>query len=102
MKSRILLVTVLAILIPLYASGCSAAAPTPAPTDIAVPVVSASEVTAEGRLEPVRYAQLALTTAGSISQLPVGEGEEVQAGEVIAVVQNAQAETLETAQGSAA
>ena len=94
--------TALAILILLYASGCSAATPAAAPTDIAVPVVSASEVTAEGRLEPVRYAELALSTAGSISQLPVGEGEEVQAGEVIAVVQNAQAETLETAQASAA
>jgi multidrug resistance efflux pump len=52
-------------------------------------------------VEPARYAELALSADGSISDLLAKEGDPVTAGQVIAKVQNAHAETLETAQASA-
>jgi multidrug efflux pump subunit AcrA (membrane-fusion protein) len=98
-----LLATILAIVIVVAASGCSSTAtPTPEPTVDASPVASTHEVTAEGRLEPRRYAMLAASTDGSVSQVLVGEGDEVLAGQVIAQLQNAKAQTLEAAQASAA
>ncbi len=102
MKSRILLITIVAVLTALDSSSCSPATPTPEPAAIASPVTGASQVTAEGRLEPVRYAELALSADSSVSQLPVAEGEQVEAGQIIAVLQNGEAQTLESARTSAA
>jgi multidrug resistance efflux pump len=61
--------------------GCSAssgqpteATPTPAqPAD--------STIIAEGRLEPIRYAEIAFTASGRISAIPVEEGQEVKKGD---------------------
>jgi multidrug resistance efflux pump len=50
----------------------------------------------------VRYAELALNAGGSVGELLAREGDPVTAGQVIAQLQNAQAQTLETAQASAA
>src|SRR5512141_3196698 len=101
MKSRIPAITLLAIMAALYVSGCSPAAPTQQAATPVAPVKDLSGVSAEGRLEPVRYAELALNADGSVSELLSKEGDPVQAGDVIAQLQNAKAETLETAQASA-
>jgi HlyD family secretion protein len=62
-------------------AGCSASAgqqvaETPMPT-----VVTDSTIIAEGRLEPVRYAEIAFTASGRISDILVEEGQQVAEGE---------------------
>ncbi len=58
-------------------------------------------VVAEGRLEPVRFAQIALNASGLVSDVLRKEGDPVQVGEVIARLENSQAKTLQTAQAGA-
>jgi multidrug efflux pump subunit AcrA (membrane-fusion protein) len=58
-------------------------------------------VVAEGRIEPVRFAELALNTNGLVSEVLHKEGDTVRAGDVIARLENSQAKTLETAQAEA-
>ncbi len=103
MRHRTLALGMLAILTLLYSSGCSPATSAPQPTSTPeASSAAAAEITAEGRLEPVRFADLSPATDGSISELMASEGDEVQAGQVIARLQSTQAETLEAAQSSAA
>jgi multidrug efflux pump subunit AcrA (membrane-fusion protein) len=67
-----------------------------------VPTVKASTVVvAEGRVEPVRYAELSLNSSGLVSEVLHKEGDTVKAGEVIARLENSQAKTLESAQAEA-
>jgi multidrug resistance efflux pump len=73
----------------------SQAGPTPLPV-----VADLSGITAEGRLEPVRYVSLAPTVDGLVSEVLVREGEQVQAGQLIARIDGANALTLESAQAS--
>jgi multidrug resistance efflux pump len=75
----------------------SQAGPTPLPV-----VADLSGITAEGRLEPVRYVSLAPTVDGLVSEVLVREGEQVQAGQLIARIDGAHALTLESAQASIA
>jgi HlyD family secretion protein len=56
---------------------------------------------AEGRVEPIRFAQLALNSSGLVSEVLLKEGDAVQAGQVIARLENSQAKTLESAQADA-
>ncbi|MGZ6316771.1 MAG: HlyD family secretion protein [Anaerolineales bacterium] len=101
MKTRFPAILMLLMIAVLTLSGCSpAAAAQPAATPIS-PVSDPEGTKAEGRLEPVRYAELALSADGSISELLAKEGDTVTAGQVIAQIQNAQSETLESAQASA-
>ncbi len=102
MKHRIIALGLLAIITALSASGCGAAPAAPQPTAAASPTPAASGITAEGRLEPVRFAELALAADGSVSELLIQEGDSLQAGQVIARLQNNDAQTLEQAQASAA
>ena len=52
------------------------------PTAEAIPTVIAdSTIIAEGRLEPVRYAEIAFTASGRISQILVEEGQAVHKGD---------------------
>lgn len=55
-------------------------------------------VVAEGRLEPVRYTELALNSSGLVSEVLQKEGDTVKAGQVIARLENSEAKTLESAQ----
>ena len=55
---------------------------TATPTAEAIPTVIAdSTIIAEGRLEPVRYAEIAFTASGRISQILVEEGQAVHKGD---------------------
>lgn len=91
--------TMLAVL-PIVAMLIGACSSTPAatPTPEADASVSAPAViVAEGRLEPIRYTDLALNTTGLVSEVQRAEGDAVDAGEVIARLENTEARTLETA-----
>ena len=63
-------------------TACSPAAPTP--TAEAVPTVIASNtIIAEGRLEPVRYAEIAFNASGVVSEVLVDEGQTVKEGDLL-------------------
>jgi len=86
----------------LTAAGCgglpaSDAGPTPLPV-----VADLAGITAEGRLEPVRFVSLAPAIDGLVSEVLVREGQQVQAGQLIARVNSASANTLQSAQANAA
>jgi HlyD family secretion protein len=72
------------------------ATPSPLPT-----VRAPSVVVAEGRVEPIRFADLALNSSGLVSEVLAKEGDAVSAGEVIARLESSQAKTLESARADA-
>jgi multidrug resistance efflux pump len=78
MNSKLFITLMLASL--LLAACGTANAPTPAP-EAAPTVVADSTIIAEGRLEPVRYAEIAFTASGRISDILVQEGQPVAKGE---------------------
>jgi len=83
-------------------AGCAS---TPAMQSTATPlpvVADLTGVTAEGRLEPIRYVTLAPSVDGLVSEVLVSEGEQVEAGQVIVRLDSTNAQTLETARTKAA
>jgi multidrug resistance efflux pump len=81
MKLKILVMLILAGLI---AAGCSAGNAPAATTPEAIPTVIAdSTIIAEGRLEPIRSAEIAFTASGMISEVLVQEGQTVKEGETL-------------------
>jgi multidrug resistance efflux pump len=81
MKYRLFITLILASLL---FTACSTAAPTATVTpEAAATVVADSSIIAEGRLEPVRFAEIAFTASGVVSQVLVQEGQTVQQGETI-------------------
>jgi multidrug efflux pump subunit AcrA (membrane-fusion protein) len=100
-KHRALALGMLVAAVVLAVSACGNAAEKPQPTAVPPAAPTASGLTAEGRLEPLRYAELSLAAGGSISELPSREGDAVTAGQVIARVQSEGALTLEQAQAQA-
>lgn len=85
----------------LLLSAC-AAGNAAAPTPTTIPTVQADEaVIAEGRVEPIRFADIALNANGLVSDVFSKEGDSVKAGQIIARLENSQAETLESAQAKA-
>ena len=79
---KIFLFAVLAL--SLLVTGCSASA-TEAPAAAAsiAPVTADSTITAEGRLEPVYYTDLAFNASGPISDVLVKEGQPVKKGDAL-------------------
>lgn len=66
----------------LLLGACSPAGSAVTPTSAAIPTAIAdSTIIAEGRLEPIHYADIAFTTGGRISEVLVEEGQEVRKGE---------------------
>lgn len=80
----------------LMSSCATAPSATPTPAVETTPSTP-SVIVAEGRLEPERYADLALNTSGLVSEVFFKEGDAVRAGDVIARLENSQARTLESA-----
>ncbi len=73
-------------------SGEEAAESTP------IPVVKAeTAIVAEGRIEPVRFADIAFNANGTVSEVLVSEGEQVTEGQVIARLENSEAKQAEVA-----
>jgi multidrug efflux pump subunit AcrA (membrane-fusion protein) len=86
----------------LILTACATSAGTPAATEAVPTVLAENVVVAEGRVEPVRFAELALNASGLVSEVLSAEGDQVKAGQVIAQIENSQAQTLEAAQANAA
>jgi multidrug resistance efflux pump len=70
--------------------------PTPLPV-----VADLGGVKAEGRLEPIRYAELSPVVSGLVSDVLVAEGEEVAAGQLIATLDTTNGQSLQTARNQA-
>lgn len=72
--------------------GANMLSPKPSPTPIAALVDYENLVTASGTLVPVKRAQLAMRTAGQVTQIPVKVGDPVQAGDVLLRLDDAEAQ----------
>jgi multidrug resistance efflux pump len=73
---------VVLMLLSLLVSACSAGAKAPTATPTAIPTVGAdSAITAEGRVEPLRDAEIAFTASGIISEVLITEGDTVKEGQ---------------------
>ncbi len=99
---KIIPLTMILFFLALSLSACGGSAQAATQPSVTVPAVADSfEVIAEGRLEPIRFTDLALNTSGLVTEVLAAEGNQVQAGQVIAKLENAQAKTLEAAQADA-
>ncbi|MFZ5878689.1 MAG: HlyD family secretion protein [Chloroflexota bacterium] len=90
------------LLLGILLAGCGQLAPTAAPTGTPIPTVLADPtIISEGRLEPIRFSEIALNASGLVSEVLVEEGDTVEAGQVIARLESPEARTLEDAQADA-
>ena len=62
-------------------TACSATGAQPSQAAAIEPVIADTSIMSEGRLEPVRFAEIAFTASGVISEVLVQEGESVQNGQ---------------------
>ena len=69
-----------------------AAESTPIPT-----VVADNLIVAEGRIEPVRYVDIAFNANGTVADVLVSEGEQVSEGQVIARLENSESKQADVA-----
>jgi multidrug resistance efflux pump len=65
-------------------AACSPAAT--ATSEVIPTVIADSTIIAEGRVEPVRYAEVTFITGGLVSEVLVQEGQEVKAGDLLILV----------------
>lgn len=100
MKTKIIPTILFITALVLSACGASAqAAQEPAAT--LPPIKDSSGIIVEGRIEPIRFTQVALNANGLVSEVLAKEGDTVEAGQVIARLENGQAQTLEIARAAA-
>lgn len=98
MKRTAFVITI--VLLNLILAACGQA--TPAPQATAIPTVLAdTAIITEGRLEPVRFTEIALSASGLVSEVLATEGQQVEAGQVIARLESSEVKTLEAAQAIA-
>ncbi len=65
-------------------TACSTSGKAATSTPETIPtVVADSTINAEGRVEPIRYAEIAFKSGGVISEVPVAEGQAVKKGDVL-------------------
>jgi multidrug resistance efflux pump len=100
MKTRILVMMMLLIVIGISAYGCSQAAGKGKAAAQTV-IVDTGGITAEGRLEPAHFVDVGINAGGIVDEVLSQEGDQVQAGQVIARLKNRQVQTLEEAQANA-
>ena len=85
------------VILGVFLTACGAGAqPTAESTPIPT-VVADNVIVAEGRLEPVHYADIAFNANGTVSEVLVSEGEQVTEGQVIARLENSEAKQAEVA-----
>jgi HlyD family secretion protein len=85
MKNRLLLWTTLLFAAAILMSGCQAITGQAEATSTPLPVVTQEPgVLAEGRLAPQKYVNLSFTSGGMVEALLVEEGQQIEAGQVIA------------------
>ena len=67
----------------LLVAACSPTIAEPTESAVIEPVIADTSVMSEGRLEPVRFAEIAFTASGVVSEVLVQEGESVKKGQPI-------------------
>ena len=82
MKQK-LLITLVALSLLVAACSAPANSATATPEAAATAALADSSIIAEGRLEPVRFAEIAFTASGVVSEVLAQEGQPVQAGDTI-------------------
>ena len=76
--------TTLLFFLALSLTACNASAQAATEMSATTPAVAdPSEVIAEGRLEPIRYAEIAFNASGVVSEVLVREGESVKKGQLL-------------------
>ena len=78
MKTRLLS---LFLFTSLLFAACSPSGTQPTEPAVIQPVIADTSIMSEGRLEPVRFAEIAFTASGVISEVLVQEGESVKKGQ---------------------
>lgn len=85
-----------------FLSACSGAGQAAGESPILPADTDSSGIISEGRVEPIRFTDLALNTNGLVTEVLIIEGDQVEAGQVIARIESPQANTLDSAQAQAA
>ena len=86
------------ILAGLLLSACGGSGDEAAAEATAIPTVKADNlIVAEGRIEPIKYVDIAFNANGTVSEVLVAEGEQVTEGQVIARLENSEARQAEVA-----
>ncbi|HJS20259.1 MAG TPA: HlyD family efflux transporter periplasmic adaptor subunit [Anaerolineales bacterium] len=67
----------------LLVTACSGGNPASATPEVIPTVIADSTIIAEGRIEPVYFANLAFTSSGVVSDVPVEEGQAVKKGDIL-------------------
>lgn len=74
---------ILLMVLSLFFTACSAAG-NPAAAPSAIPPVTADKtILAEGRVEPIHYAEIAFNTSGAVSDVLVKEGDSIKEGQLL-------------------
>jgi len=81
MKSKITRIAISMIVVILFVSACSPATASSEPTATLPAVIESSRIIAEGRVEPVHYAEIAFNASGVVSEVLVNEGQPVKKGQ---------------------
>lgn len=82
MNKRFLFAIVL-LSLGLLISACGSSANTPATPEALPTAIADDTIIAEGRLEPIHYAEIAFSAGGTVSEVLVKEGQEVKKGDVL-------------------
>ncbi len=82
------LIFTLLILSAFAVSACGGAATVEAAADASATNLTENAIIAEGRLEPVEFAQMAFSSSGVVEEVLITEGQTIAAGDLIARLQN--------------
>jgi len=91
------------MLVSLIFTACSSTGNTAAATQETVPTVMAdNRIIAEGRLEPVHYAEIAFSAGGVVNEVLVEEGQQVEKGQPLVRLGNSESARASVAQAQEA
>jgi len=99
MKNRIF---VLLLAISLLATACSASGSQAATPEVIPTVIADKTIVAEGKIEPLHFAEIAFNASGVVSEVLVQEGQTVQKGDVLARLGNSESYKADVARAEEA
>ena len=99
MKNKIL---ILILAISLLITACSNPGNQAATPDVIPTVIADKTITAEGKIEPIHFAEIAFNAGGVVSEVLVEEGQTVKKGDVLARLGNSESYQAEVARAEEA
>ena len=81
--NRTFFIAIVLVSLGILVAACSGPANATATAEVIPTVIADDTIIAEGRLEPVHYADIAFNTGGTISEVLVQDGQEVKKGDVL-------------------